>query len=105
MIEVYPEMKDKTGLTDEVLKRKMAAIEQAIKGMTHNEFRGGYPPDVVEGANGMLLWDATYRDKTGIKSETIARHSVTYDAEAANTATGYPDRVTGFLKPYRKARF
>lgn len=65
-----------------------------------------YPIDVVMGALNMLKWDLENRDKVGIASETISRHSVTYfNMDGDNSAMGYPKSLLGFLKPYRKARF
>lgn len=65
-----------------------------------------YPMDVVLGAVNMLKWDLENRDKVGIQSETISRHSVTYfDQSVNNTLLGYPISLLGFLKPYMKARF
>jgi hypothetical protein len=65
-----------------------------------------YPKDVQMGVLNMLKWDIENRDKVGIASETISRHSVTYyDQSASNTLIGYPAALVGFLKPYAKARF
>lgn len=65
-----------------------------------------YPPDVVMGAVNMLKWDLQNRDKTGIQSETISRHSVTYfSVDGDKTVMGYPKMLLGFLMPYMKARF
>lgn len=65
-----------------------------------------YPADVKLGVANMLQWDINNRDKAGIASETISRHSVTYvDQTAANTLMGYPASLMGFLRPYKKARF
>lgn len=65
-----------------------------------------YPKDVQMGALNMLKWELENRDKVGIQSETISRHSVTYyDQSASNTLIGYPVALVGFLKPYMKARF
>lgn len=65
-----------------------------------------YPADVQAGVENLLLWEVENRDKVGIKSETLSRHSVTYyDQDASNTVMGYPVSLLGFLKPYRKARF
>lgn len=65
-----------------------------------------YPADVRMGAANMLNWDLNNRDKVGISSETISRHSVTYsDLGESNSSIGYPSALTGFLKPYMKARF
>lgn len=65
-----------------------------------------YPADVKMGVINMLRWDLENRDKVGIQSETISRHSVTYfNLDGDNSAMGYPRSVMGFLKPYMKARF
>ena len=65
-----------------------------------------YPPDVVIGAVNMLKWDIENREKVGIQSETISRHSVTYfNMDGDNSVMGYPKSLLGFLKPYMKARF
>ncbi len=65
-----------------------------------------YPVDVVMGTVNMLKWDLENRDKVGIQSETISRHSVTYfNMDGDNSAMGYPKSLLGFLKPYMKARF
>lgn len=65
-----------------------------------------YPADVQSGVLNLLKWEVENRDKVGIKSETISRHSVTYyDQDASNTVMGYPVSLLGFLAPYRKARF
>ena len=45
-------------------------------------------------------------DKVGVQSETISRHSVTYfNLDGDNSSMGFPKSLTGFLKPYMKARF
>ena len=65
-----------------------------------------YPPDVREGARNILLWEVQNRQKVGVKSETLSRHSVTYyDLDDSNQVMGYPVSLLGFLKPYMKARF
>lgn len=65
-----------------------------------------YPPDVVMGVVNMLRWDIEKRDKVGVQSETISRHSVTYfNMDGDNSVMGYPRSLLGFLKPYMKARF
>lgn len=65
-----------------------------------------YPEDVQEGVLNMLHWDFTMRSKTGIKSETLSRHSVTYyDMDAQNSLDGYPASLVGFLEPYRQMRW
>lgn len=65
-----------------------------------------YPEDVQEGVLNMLKWDFTMRSKTGIKSETLSRHSVTYyDMDSENSLDGYPSALVGFLEPYRQMRW
>lgn len=65
-----------------------------------------YPADVQKGAIDLMLWEKENRQKVGIKSETISRHSVTYyDQDTNNQVMGYPVSLLGFLKPYMKARF
>ena len=65
-----------------------------------------YPADVRMGVVNMLKWDLENREKVGIQSETISRHSVTYfNMDGDNTVMGYPKSLLGFLKPYHKARF
>lgn len=65
-----------------------------------------YPMDVKMGAVNLMKWELDNREKVGVASETISRHSVTYvDQTGSNTAMGFPVALMGFLKPYRKARF
>lgn len=65
-----------------------------------------YPLDVKMGVVNMLKWDLENRDKVGIQSETISRHSVTYfNMDGDNSIMGYPKSLLGFLKPYKRARF
>lgn len=65
-----------------------------------------YPVDVKIGVVNMMKWDFENRNKVGIQSETISRHSVTYfNMDGDNSSLGYPKSLTGFLKPYMKARF
>ena len=65
-----------------------------------------YPAAVRQGVLNLLTWELNNREKVGIKSETLSRHSVTYyDQDSANQVMGYPVSLMGFLKPYVKARF
>ena len=65
-----------------------------------------YPADVKLGVANMLKWQLDNGDKVGVASETISRHSVTYfDMTGDNSAVGFPKALTGFLRPYMKARF
>ena len=65
-----------------------------------------YPIDIQMGIINLMKWEVTNRNKVGIKSETLSRHSVTYyDQDASNQVMGYPVTLLGFLEPYKKARF
>ena len=65
-----------------------------------------YPMDVKMGVVNMMKWELERREKVGIASETISRHSVTYESMTDdNSIMGYPKTLMGFLKPYMKARF
>ena len=65
-----------------------------------------YPIDVQMGIINLMKWEVTNRNKVGIKSETLSRHSVTYyDQDANNQVMGYPVTLLGFLEGYKKARF
>lgn len=97
---------------DAVLEAKLQALELMIKGYTNNNFNrvltaeGEYPMDVKMGVVNLMKWELDNREKVGVASETISRHSVTYvDQTAANTIMGYPAVLMGFLRPYCRARF
>lgn len=65
-----------------------------------------YPADIKAGVIDLMKWEVKNRQKVGIKSETLSRHSVSYyDQDANNQVMGYPVSLLGFLKPYMKARF
>lgn len=65
-----------------------------------------YPKAIKQGVIELMKWELNNRDKVGIKSETISRHSVTYfDMDTNNSIAGYPTSLMGFLGPYMKARF
>ncbi len=65
-----------------------------------------YPADIKKGVTDLMIWEKENRQKVGIKTESLARHSVTYyDQDANNQVMGYPISLLGFLKPYMKARF
>ena len=99
--------------TDEVLGAKLQALENLIHGYTNNNFNrvlekynGDYPMDIKLGAVNLLKWETANRDKAGIASETISRHSVSYvDMTSDNSVMGYPKSLLGFLQPYKRARF
>lgn len=62
-----------------------------------------YPADVVSCCVDLMEWAVNFAGKVGIKSETLSRHSVTYE-DSATMFMGYPASLLGCLKPYRKAR-
>lgn len=65
-----------------------------------------YPADVKIGVANLLKWELDNRDKVGVQSESISRHSVTYfNMDGDNSVMGFPKALMGFLKPYMKARF
>lgn len=65
-----------------------------------------YPANIKSGVIDLMKWEIKNRDKAGIQSETLSRHSVTYfNQDANNQAMGYPVTLLGFLQPYIKARF
>lgn len=102
-----------TDETDEVLQFRLEAMEQIVLNYTHNDFRKyrvdgeiQYPADVKMGVVNLMKWELENREKAGIESETISRHSVTYaNLDSDNSAAGYPKSLMGFLKPYVMARF
>jgi hypothetical protein len=62
-----------------------------------------YPADVVQCAVDLYKWKQNMGDKVGIKSETISRHSVTYE-DSATLFMGYPVGILNGLNMYKKAR-
>ena len=62
-----------------------------------------YPEDVVDCALNLLEWDINNRQKVGIKSETLSRHSVTYE-DSASMFNGYPKGILNSVTLYKKAR-
>lgn len=65
-----------------------------------------YPQDVKMGVVNLMKWELDNRDKVGVASESISRHSVTYfSMDGDNSTMGFPKSLMGFLRPYMKARF
>ena len=62
-----------------------------------------YPADVIQCAVDLYKWKQTMGDKVGVKSETLSRHSVTYE-DSATLYMGYPVGILNGLNLYRKAR-
>lgn len=63
-----------------------------------------YPADVVACCVELMEWAVNYGGKVGVKSETLSRHSVTYE-DSATLFMGYPVGILNGLKLHRKARF
>ena len=101
-----------TDKDDQVLEAMLQALELSIQGYTNNDFKrhltegGEYPMDVKMGAVNLMKWELENREKVGVASETISRHSVTYfNMDGTNAVMGYPSSLLGFLRPYKRARF
>ena len=62
-----------------------------------------YPADVIQCAVDLYDWKQKRGDKVGVKSETISRHSVTYE-DSATLFMGYPVGILNGLKLHKKAR-
>ena len=62
-----------------------------------------YPADVVQCCVDLMEWAVSFAGKVGVKSETLSRHSVTYE-DSSTMFMGYPASLLGCLKPYRKCR-
>lgn len=91
-----------TNIVDGFFELDRALIDESAVLATKVE----YPIDVVMGVINMLKWDIENRDKVGIQSETISRHSVTYfNMDGDNSIMGYPKSLLGFLRVYKRARF
>lgn len=62
-----------------------------------------YPADVVQCAVDLYRWKQNMGEKVGIKSETISRHSVTYE-DSGSLFMGYPVGILNGLILHMKAR-
>ncbi len=62
-----------------------------------------YPADVIQCAVDLYKWKQTMGDKVGVKSETLSRHSVTYE-DSATLFMGYPVGILNGLILHKKAR-
>ncbi len=101
-----------TDETDPVLETKLNALELMVKGYTNNPFTraltetGEYPADVKIGVVNLLKWELNNREKVGVQSESVSRHTVQYfDMGRDNSEMSYPVSLLGFLQPYCRARF
>ncbi|HFI0593032.1 TPA: hypothetical protein ACGO2M_000849 [Streptococcus suis] len=65
-----------------------------------------YPSDIKRGIKKLIEYDKAMAGKVGVKSETIARMSITYyDVNTAENTDGYPSSLLSFLKKYEKMRW
>lgn len=66
-----------------------------------------YPSDIIMGVVDVMNWFLSNpSQKAGISSETLSRHSVTYQGNAEfDSDIGCPVRLLSFLNQYKKARF
>ena len=66
-----------------------------------------YPKDIIIGAVDVISWMIENpSDKAGIASETLSRHSVSYQGSSEfDSDIGCPVRLLSFLNQYVKARF
>ena len=62
-----------------------------------------YPEDVIDCCLELLEWSVKYGAKVGVKSETLSRHSVTYE-DSGTLFNGFPVGILNGLKLYKKAR-
>ena len=62
-----------------------------------------YPADVIDCCVNLMEWEVNNRGKVGIKSETLSRHSVTYE-DSASMFRGYPKGILSAVSHYRKVR-
>lgn len=63
-----------------------------------------YPADVIDCVVSLMEWTVNYSGKVGVKSETLSRHSVTYE-DSATLFMGFPVGILNGLKLHMKARF
>ena len=91
--------------TVEAIEEKLITVNKQLFDESHALVtKVEYPADVVNCAIELLQWAVNNSDKVGIKSETLSRHSVTYEDSTA-LFMGYPVGILNGLKLYRKARF
>lgn len=84
---------------------KFIEVEQSLVDEAHALVtKVVYPDDVVDCAINLLEWTVKFGGKVGVKSETLSRHSVTYE-DSATLYDGYPVGLLSGLNKYRKARF
>jgi hypothetical protein len=63
-----------------------------------------YPADVIDCCVNLMEWEVNFRGKVGVKSETLSRHSITYEDSSA-LFKGYPKGILSALSNYKKMRY
>lgn len=86
--------------TDESFTVEEAVVDETNVLVT----KVSYPADVVDCALNLLDWEIKNRQKVGVKSETLSRHSVTYE-DSASMFHGYPKGILNAVKLHKKVRF
>ena len=64
-----------------------------------------YPASIKQGVIKLLQYDAKMGAKVGVASESLSRHSISYQSQGSDAVGGYPAYLMTFLKPFMKARF
>lgn len=79
-------------------------LNKGLFDLEHNLItKVAYPADVKQCCIDLYRWKQNMGVKVGIKSETLSRHSVTYE-DSATLFMGYPVGILNGLKLYKKAR-
>lgn len=89
-----------TVVSDESFTVEEAVVDEEAVLVT----KVSYPADVVDCALNLLEWEVHNRQKVGVKSETLSRHSVTYE-DSASMFHGYPKGILNAVKLHKKVRF
>ena len=83
---------------DQVLESRIQGLESLIQAYCNNDFKrhltaeGEYPMNVKIGVVNLLRWELENREKAGLESETISRHTVNYlNLDHYNAAAGFPN--------------
>lgn len=100
-------------MNDAMLEMRLKGLEQMIHGITSNNFHKykadgeiKWPDDIKMGIVNLLIWEEANRDRLGVSSETLSRHTVSYEnLNAQDIINGYPKYLVDFLNPYMRARF
>lgn len=90
-------------VVDAVYEDEIAVDKELTEDATMLVTKVEYPEDVIECCIELLEWSNKHGSKVGIKSETLSRHSVTYE-DSGTLFNGYPVGILNGLKLYKKAR-